>query len=82
MMRPECRQVRMLGAAYVDGELGAETAAGLAAHAAGCPVCAAHLGDSARLRAMLRQAGRSFAAPPELAGGVLLLLRSWDSRWR
>jgi mycothiol system anti-sigma-R factor len=76
-----CHEVRLHVPAYVDGELEAEHALAVGAHAAECLQCAAALRRERQFRAVLRRQPRE-AAPAELRTRILARCRrdAWRRR--
>src|SRR5439155_15754656 len=67
--------------AYLDGELGAEEAQGLQAHARACPACAARVHGEEAFAAFLRRRLRSpEPAPVELRNRIVSALAAGEGR--
>ena len=81
----DCKQARGQIAAYLDDELEATAAAGVALHLASCAACGARAEQMQAMHHVLRRHGIRYAAPPALRRSLRQALRAevaMRPRWR
>ncbi|MES2130065.1 MAG: zf-HC2 domain-containing protein, partial [Pseudomonadota bacterium] len=81
----DCTQARGQIAAYLDDELEADAAAGVALHLLSCAACGAQAERMQAMHQALRQHGTRYTAPPALRRSVQQALRAEAAprpRWR
>ena len=73
----KCEWVRRYGAAYVDGEVSAETALELERHLDGCAPCLTEVDMLAAMKAEVKRVGVDVVAPAALKANLQVQLDGW-----